>query len=261
MNNLDGLYNSSILIEVQSFLTYSSCSYTMTATATVEVASLIYEATITYTMLEPSQDVQATFDFPEVDLESLSSGELLTFVPIPCVTGHGFVLKVVPSRNWHCPKSAAPNDHSWALHVNILCRDTINHSATMAGQPSGCIGYSCNGFLSLESVCSVAYGADLNQPYQYLSCMCQNATAYRQDILSCYNCYSSLGNVDLASTLSEIYDDCRSLALLTSTAGSTVTGGTSTATPTATSKSMANAMEAKMWIIGSTFGILCAILC
>jgi len=51
----------------------------MTATATVEVANQTFEATVTYTMFEPSQDVQATFDFAELPLNELA-GEAVTFV-------------------------------------------------------------------------------------------------------------------------------------------------------------------------------------
>lgn len=51
----------------------------MTATATVEVANQTFEATVTYTMFEPSQDVQATFDFAGLPLNELA-GETVTFV-------------------------------------------------------------------------------------------------------------------------------------------------------------------------------------
>jgi hypothetical protein len=52
----------------------------MTATATVQVNGLSFQATATYTMFEPSQDVDATFNFPGIPLSQLSNGDLLTFV-------------------------------------------------------------------------------------------------------------------------------------------------------------------------------------
>jgi len=52
----------------------------MTATAGVELASQTYTATVTYTMFEPSQNVEATFNFPEIQVDDLTNGAILTFV-------------------------------------------------------------------------------------------------------------------------------------------------------------------------------------
>jgi len=50
----------------------------MTATAGVELASQTYTATVTYTMFEPSQNVEATFNFPEIQVYDLTNGVILT---------------------------------------------------------------------------------------------------------------------------------------------------------------------------------------
>jgi hypothetical protein len=72
------------LNEIESFVGYAGCGYTMTATAAVTIGNATFSADVlTYTLFNPSQNLVVTFDYPGVTLSSLKAGDSLTFVK-PC---------------------------------------------------------------------------------------------------------------------------------------------------------------------------------
>lgn len=84
---------------------------------------------------------------------------------------------------------------------------------------SGCLGSACDGFHSIFGGCSQSIGTEgFETPGLFVSCLCQNPTAYQSYITACYDCYSSIGLRASTSLLASIIGACQSYLTGLSTA-------------------------------------------
>jgi hypothetical protein len=108
---------------------------------------------------------------------------------------------------------------------------------------SGCLGSACDGFHSIFGGCSQSIGTEgFETPGLFVSCLCQNPTAYQSYITACYDCYSSIGLGASTSLLASIIGACQSYSSLTGLSTATVPPAviqTSTAETSQSAKSTA----------------------
>jgi len=172
------------LNEVESFVSYAGCGYTMTATAAVAIGNTTFPADlVTYTLFNPSQSLVVTFDYPGVTLSSLRAGDSLTFSHRATGTAAG-----------QAPFTATPIPYTVGVPTQY-----------------GCLSTACNPWDSTVSECSMSVvditdTASIVELFQ--SCICARPSQYESYAKACYACDQMIGNQTLINNFGEYLNEC-----------------------------------------------------